>query len=248
MKWRNHLDIADAVADALALPFYQKEVLRQASVEPDKHGERMLHFDRKGNPYLRWMRHHHPEAQVIESLAWKGRRAFLEGRDDDAVWCVGKALHFLQDDCVSTGLFGMAHDDIEEAISGLRLSRETVVSGVRGAKVSVSFMRECVRSVKSCRDPEAALGRAGLFSGALAASVLRGRTPDRRLMEEWQSVRHRFRLVVLPASLLLAVAGLMSSLLSNDPRIALLVMPALLAPFAYRRYWFLKEEMTWFCL
>ena len=69
MKWRNHLDIADAVADALALPPYQKEILRQASVEPDKHGERVLHFDRKGEPYLRWMRHHRPEAQVIESLA-----------------------------------------------------------------------------------------------------------------------------------------------------------------------------------
>jgi hypothetical protein len=248
MKWRNHLDIADAVADALELPSHQKEVLRQASVEPDKHGERLLHFDRNGEPHLRWMRHHRPEARVIESLAWKGRRAFLEGRDDDAVWCVGKALHFLQDDCVSTGAFGRAHDDSEEAISDLRLSRETVVSGVSGAKVSMNFMLGCVRSAKPCRDPEVALNRAGLFSGALAASVLLGRTPDRRLMEEWLSVRRRFRLAVLPSSLSLAAAVLMSSLLVNELIIAPLAMVALLAPWAYRRYWFLKEEMTWFGL
>ena len=95
MKWRNHLDIADAVADALELSPHRKEILRQASVEPDKHGERVLHFDRRGEPYLRWMRHHHPEAEVIEAMAWKARYALLEGREDDAVWCVGKALHFL---------------------------------------------------------------------------------------------------------------------------------------------------------
>src|SRR5512135_194074 len=106
MKWQNHLEIADAVAEALALPPGLKEILRQASIEPDKHGERLVRFDGKGEPHLRWMRHHRPEAQVIESLARKGRIAFLEGRDDDAVWCLGKALHFLQDDCVSTGLLG----------------------------------------------------------------------------------------------------------------------------------------------
>ncbi len=177
MKWRNHLDIADAVADALSLSPDQTEILRQASIEPDKHGERVLRFDRKGEPYLRWIRHHRPEAEVIEALAWKGRRAFLAGREDDAIWCVGKALHFLQDQCVSVGPLGLGHDGSELAISDHRVSREAVLSGVRGAKVSAHFMRECVRSVRPSRDPVAALNRAGLFSGALAASVLRGSDP-----------------------------------------------------------------------
>ncbi len=248
MKWRNHLDIADAVADALELSPHRKEILRQASVEPDKHGERVLHFDRRGEPYLRWMRHHHPEAEVIEAMAWKARYALLEGREDDAVWCVGKALHFLQDDCVSLGPLGTRHDRSELAISELRLSRETVVSGVRGAKVSVNFMRECLRSIRPSRDPMTALDRAALFSGALAASVLRGRNPERRLLSEWLATRRRFLLGVVPASFALAIAAFVSSLLANEPMITLIAFPALFAPFAYRRYWFLKEEMTWFGL
>ncbi len=248
MKWRNHLDIADAVADALALSSYQKEVLRQASVEPDRHGERVLRFDRKGEPYLRWMRHHRPEVELIESLAWKGRRAFLQGREDDAVWCLGKALHFLQDYCVHIGPFGAGHDGSEMAIADHRVSRETVASGASGATVSVTFMRKCLRSVKPCRDPTMALDQAGLFSGALAASVLRGRTPDRRMLEEWRCIRRRFRLIVIPASSLFAVGALVLSVLVNEPTIALLALPALSAPLAYRRYWFLKEEMAWFGL
>ena len=248
MKWRNHLDIADAVADALALSPYQREVLRQASVEPDKNGERVLRFDRKGELYLRWMRHHRPEVEVIESLAWKGRLAFLEGRDDDAIWCVGKALHFLQDYCVSIGPFGMGHDDSEIAISEYRVSQKTVVSGVLGAKVSVAFMRECLRSVRPCRDPMMALNQAGLFSGALAASVMRGRAPDRRLLEEWQRTRHRFRLAIVPASFSVAVGAPLTSLVSNEPLISLFALPALLAPWSFRHYWFLKEEMAWFGL
>jgi hypothetical protein len=246
MKWRNHLDIADAVADALALPPYQKEILRQASVEPDKHGERVLHFDGKGEPHLRWMRHHRPEAQVIESLLRKGRRAFLEGREDDAIWCVGKALHFLQDDCVSTGLLGRAHDEREDEISDHRVSRETVAAGAREAEVSLNFMRECVRSVTPCRDPLVALNRAGLFSGAVAASVLRGCSSDRGLLDEWQLVRRRFQMIVLPAAGALVITALAASVLVNEPLIALASVPGLLAPWAYRRYWFLKEEMSWF--
>jgi len=222
--------------------------LRQASVEPDKNGERVLRFDRKGQPYLRWMRHHRPEVQVIESLAWKGRLAFLEGREDDAIWCLGKALHFLQDYCVSVGPFGMGHDGCEEAISEYRVSQETVVSAVRGSTVSAAFVRECLRSVRPCRDPMTALNQATIFSGALAASVLRGRTPDRRLLEEWQRTRRRFRLVIVPISFPVAVGAPLISFIVNEPLIALFMLPALLAPWSYRHYWFLKDEMAWFGL
>jgi len=248
MKWRNHLDIADAVADALALPSHRREILRQASIEPDKHGERVLRFDRKGEPYLRWMPHHRPDDEVIEALAWKARRAFLEGREDDAVWCMGKALHFLQDDCVSTGPLGKGHDSSEDAMAELRLSRETVASGVNNAKVSVNFMRECIQSVRPCRDPLMALNRAGLFSGALAASVLQGKNPERWLKQEWIVAKRRFRLVVLPTAILLASAALVASLMANELLIVLLALPALIAPFACGRYWLLKEEMSWFGL
>jgi hypothetical protein len=217
-------------------------------VEPDKNGERVLRFDRKCQPYLRWMRHHRPEVEVIESLAWKGRHAFLEGRDDDAIWCLGKALHFLQDYCVSIGPFGMGHDDSEDAISEYRVSRRTVFSAVCGAKVSVAFMRECLRSVKPCHDPTIALNQAGLFSGALAASVLRGRAPNRGLLEEWQRTRRRFRLMIIPVSFSAAVGAPLMSILANEPLIALFALPALLAPWSYRHYWLLKEEMAWFGL
>lgn len=248
MKWRNHLDIADAVAEALGLPPYLREVLRQASVEPDKHGERLMQFDRKGEPSLRWTRHHRPEVEVIESLAWKGRRAFLEGRQDDAVWCVGKALHYLQDECVSTGLLGIKHDDREDAISDHRVSRDAVLSGVRGAEPSASFMRDVLRSIRPNRDPVKALDRAGLFSGALAASVLLEREPNRRILLEWQGARRRFRTVVLPASIMVAVVASMASFLLGEALIVLAVVPAFLAPIAYRRYWSTKEEMAWFGL
>ena len=144
---------------------------------------------------------------MIESLAWKGRRAFLERREDDAVWCVGKALHYLQDECVSTGLLGTKHDDREDAISDHRVSRDAVNSGVRGAEPSAHFMREVLRSIKPNRDPVKALDRAGLFSGALAASVLLEREPDRRILLEWQGTRRRFWTAVLPASVLVAVVA-----------------------------------------
>jgi hypothetical protein len=245
MKWRNHLDIADAVADALSFSPGQKEILRQASIEPDKHGEKVLRFDRNGEPYLHWMRHHRPEAEVIEAMAWKGRRAFLAGREEDAIWCLGKALHFLQDQCVSVGPLGKGHDSNELAISDLRVSRETVLSGVRDAKVSASFMRECVRSVRPSRDPVTALNRAGLFSGALAASVLQERYPDRGLLAEWQLAKRRFWLALF-ASLAFAIAAPVASLLAAVPLVALAGLPALAAPWAYLRYRFLREEMAWF--
>jgi hypothetical protein len=141
----------------------------------------------------------------------------------------------------------MGHDDSEIAIADYRVSQETVTSGVRGAKVSVTFMRDCIRSVKPCRDPMLALKQAGIFSGALAASVLRGREPDLRLVEEWRRTRRRFR-IILPVSLSIAVGTLMTSILVNDLLVVLLALSILLMPWIYRPYWFLKEEMIWFGL
>jgi hypothetical protein len=52
--------------------------------------------------------------------------------------------------------------------------------------------------------------------------------------------------VILPTTILLAIAAFVVSLMTNEILIALVALSALLAPFAYRRYWFLKEEMSWF--
>jgi hypothetical protein len=123
-----------------------------------------------------------------------------------------------------------------------------VASGVRGAKVSVAFMHDCLWSIKPCRDPLVALDQAGIFSGALAASVLRGKVPSRRLLEEWQRARRQFWMVAVPASFSVAVGAPLLSLLVNEPLVALFALAAVLATWSYRHYWFLKKELTWFGL
>ena len=76
MKWKSHLEIANAVAERLDLPKEMSEVLRQGSIQPDREGDKVITRDGRMLLRRRRVRHHRP-AQRAFRLEAKRERSVL---------------------------------------------------------------------------------------------------------------------------------------------------------------------------
>lgn len=249
MKWKNHLQIANLVADELSLPRELREVLRQGVIQPDKEGDKVVRFDRQGLPYRQRVRHHKVRWRFIMSLVWKARLAHLEGREEDAVWCLGRAMHYVQDRSVAIGPFGILHDRREAEIGRRKASPESVEVGAIAAAPSPIFVEMCLRTLAPRRSPHAALHQACALSSAMANAVLSDPTPGPMFQHDLLRLQRRHRRLFFPAALLAGAIPLALAPLLGDPYIAVLSLPlavgVLMSDLAYRDG---KKSARWFAL
>lgn len=247
MKWRNHVDIAGSVAQELSLPPELRGVLRAGVLQPDREGDKAVRLDRNALPHRQRIRHHHPRRRFIMGLLWKARAAHLEGREGDAVWCLGRALHYVQDGSVAVGPFHIFHDRREEELGRGKPVPRAIHLGEECALPSPMFVSMCLRSLRPKRRARDSMFQACLLSSALSSAVLSSPWPSEALLAEGRRAERRHRLVFLPSAVgagLLAATGL---LLSGQPVLlplaALLAVGVLRSDLAYHHY---LRELRWF--
>ena len=246
MKWKNHMEIARAVAQALTLSPVLASILVEGSVQPDKEADKIIRVNREKTLYRARMAHHRADRRFIMNLIWKARRDRLEGRDEDAVWCLGRALHYVEDLCVATAPFGMSHDSREEAIGRHRVNENAIMGGIRNSLNSPHFVWRCLLSLRSKRDPEDALFQAAMYAAAISASVLGPVRPPRHLMHEIRGAKLAHWLIFLP--LASALAAIFVYLAFTLQPLLVLAAPLLflMTLLADRRYAYLRKEARWF--
>jgi len=174
MKWKSHLEIADAVSCQLGLPEGLRRVLREGSIQPDREGDKVVV---KEGVLLRRhrVRHHRASKRFIRSLLTTARTAHLEGREEDAIWCLGRALHYIQDGSVAVGPLGWFHDRRESEIAVEHPFPSAIRLGEGVATPSPIFIDLCLRLLSPKRRSDAAMHQACMLSSALAFSVLSSR-------------------------------------------------------------------------
>jgi hypothetical protein len=209
MKWKSHLEITKAVAERLDLPKEMSEVLRQASIQPDREGDKAITRDGRGLLRRRRVRHHHATKRFIKGLLWKARTAYLEGREEDAMWCLGRALHYVQDRSVAVGPFNWFHDAREAEIGSRRVPKYAISIGEEAAVSSPFFVDLCLRSLSPKKSSSSAMNQASMISTALAFAVLLDPYPSRELAIQIKMCERRHRTVFMP--LAVGVAAILAS-------------------------------------
>lgn len=247
MKWKSHLEIADAISEQLDLAPEMREILRQGSIQPDREGDKVIERDSHMLLRRRWVRHHRGGKRFIRKLLWKARSAHLQGREEDALWCLGRALHYIQDRSVAVGPFSWFHDAREAEIGKRWVLPGAINIGGELAVPSPLFIDLCLRSLSPKRGASSALHQACMLSSALAFSVLFDPMPSGELVMELERSERRHRLIFLP--LAIGMAGLMSSigLWLGQPALIVSSIPLAAAILLLdSRNRMLRREVEWF--
>jgi hypothetical protein len=247
MKWKSHLEIANAVAERLDLPKEMSEVLRQGSVQPDREGDKHITRDARGLLRRSRVRHHRATKRFIKGLLWKARAAYLEGREDDAMWCLGRALHYVQDRSVAVGPFHWFHDAREAEIGSRRVPNDAISIGEEAAVPSPLFIDLCLRSLSPKKAPSSAMNQASMISAALAFAVLLEPYPSRELTIQIKICERRHRMVFMP--LALGAAAILASVgvwLGQPFLVASSVPTAAVILSLDSRRRMLRREKEWF--
>jgi len=246
MKWSSHAEIARCVAVVLGLTSGLEDILVEASLDPDRNALHMSKEGKGGAERVR-IRHHDPARPELMRLLWKARSARLEGRNEDAVWCLGRALHYIQDMHVRTGPFMLKHDQAERDIARLAVDKGVAVAGADAAIASPHYVRACLGRAGPVRDPRLALDCATMLSSSIAVATFSDRSPSPALLSRWKREGRRHRFIVLPVAIGAPVALVLGSLAFGAPQASVIGIPVFLATLCTdSHYYFDREEARWF--
>jgi hypothetical protein len=246
MKWKSHTGIARAIALEMGLSDEPEKALCAGSVEPDKRPDRAFKVSKKGRTYIGRAPHHQPPTGTIMAYAWRSRKAYLLGNEYWAVKSLGRALHYVQDKCVSTGFRGRAHDAMEDELADITPPVSAVRQGIDLAVCSPFFVRECVNTVRPRKDPHRAMYEATLFSSAIFASVLGPLEAEEEFTIEYGKAinGHRLRYALGAGAVATSAVGAYAS---QQPLLLVLGGVAALAAVRIDRdYYHLRDEAEWY--
>jgi len=115
--------------------------------------------------------HHNPSDSKIVELIWQARRFWLDGKENDAGFQLGRALHYIHDGLVSKGFMGLFHGSNESKIQTLNISENILDSGIKDSRSDPFYVEDLVRSV-SWKKPDEAIDRASYITAYLIKAVL----------------------------------------------------------------------------
>ncbi len=137
------------------------------------------------------IRHHSVELKHIVNLVYRARRLFLQGYKHEALRCLGRALHYVQDALIPIDMHSLEHYidrllryrirdvDTKSIPFELRSDIETVLSS----------------NLKPCTSAQECIDRAIRISLFIARAVLMPREPPRELLSDIDELRHRLKLL-----------------------------------------------------
>ncbi|MCS7365346.1 MAG: hypothetical protein NDF54_07920 [archaeon GB-1867-035] len=103
MKWKTHRLIAKLIGREFNFSPGLVEILSKGSIDPDIHPDYTYRV--YGYKRVRIKKvvesHHNASTSLIMKYIWKSRDAWLNGDTVSALFNLGRALHYVQDKCVS---------------------------------------------------------------------------------------------------------------------------------------------------
>lgn len=136
--------------------------------EPDRSPEAELQakVSRRGNVYLvvNRVRHHGVNRNRIMRRLWHARRLWLDGKQFEAAWQLGYALHYIQDACIG----GLNHASDEAEIRRIPIPVHVIEANARPP-----FISSLERAVAGLRpaNPLKALENASAVSAMATVAV-----------------------------------------------------------------------------
>lgn len=185
MKWKDHRRLIGAATQRHHVSPFTYKGLMEGVVYPDKTNSwRKKHGKRLES-------HHHPDTDKIIKLIWQARRHWLNGKENDAGFQLGRALHYIHDSLVSKGFLGWSHDSNENEINTLHINENALYAGIVDSECD-PFYAERLVHYSSPQSPEKALEMASYITASLIKAVLNYQEIPLALEEESKiaSIQH----------------------------------------------------------
>jgi hypothetical protein len=184
MKWEDHKRLIMAATRQHHVPLHTYKGLLDGVVYPDKINASLKNQGRHLES------HHNPDADKIIKLIWKARRYWLNGKENDAGFQLGGALHYIHDSLVSKGFLGCSHDSNEEEINKLNINNNSLLAGIADSRCD-PFYAERFAYYSSSNDPEKALEIASYATASLIKAVLNHQATPPELEAEYDYAKMR---------------------------------------------------------
>ena len=179
MKWKDHRRLILAAKEKNHVPYSTYKGLMEGVIYPDKtnswrrnHGKRLES-------------HHHPNKGKIVKLILQSRIHWLEGKENDAGFQLGRALHYIHDGLVSKGFIGLFHSSNENKIHSMNLNDNKVDLGLRDSLSDPFYIEDVVQNMAP-QNPEKAIDKALYITASLIKAVLNYQTIPSELVEEYK--------------------------------------------------------------
>jgi hypothetical protein len=256
LKWKSHIAIAKAIADSMGFPKDLEREFSQGSIEPDKRPDKVVGVSGRGRVYVARAPHHRPSLSVVMKHIWNARRSYLNNDYLESVKSLGRALHYVQDSCLSKGFLGLSHGSREEDLLSQKVSVEFIEAGLKRAVCSPHYVKDTIRKVRPSADLREIMSQACLYSAAIAKAVLGEKKPPNKLVEDFQSAKEKYRERTIPVSISILLGAVLVSIAAftlwhiESWQLALLLILSIFAGYLAQRldlkYHYLKEEAKWF--
>lgn len=223
-------------------------VLSKGSIDPDVHPDYTYRAYGYRRVKIRKVveSHHNASTSLIMKYVWRSRDAWLNEDMERALFNLGRALHYVQDKCVSKGFLGLFHEKIEKNLSEANFPNYTFNKIKEQAKNSPHFIKNILNSLNPEKDASKILEKAIETSILITASTLSSREAKKELLEAYEEAKQKFMERTKPAAI---GVGLISTIL-------LFIFNPFFSPlgliFGYiiylsdRNYHYLKEEAKWY--
>ncbi len=149
MKWKDHRRLIIAAAQKQYVPTATYRGLLEGVIYPDKTNSWRKEHGKSLES------HHNPNADKIVNLIRQARRFWLNGKEFDAGFQLGQALHYIHDGLVSKGFTGLFHDSNENKIQTMNLHENIIDSAIKDSKSDPFYVEDLVQRVSS-QEPEKA--------------------------------------------------------------------------------------------
>jgi hypothetical protein len=249
MKWKTHRIIAKILGKEFGLPPNLINLLIKGSIDPDIHPDYTyrIYGYKRFKVYRVAQPHHNAPTNLIMNYIWKARYAWLKEDLEDTMFNIGKALHYIQDKCVSKGFLGLFHESIEEKLSETKLANEYFTKEKTMAKSSPHFIKEIINSLNAEEEGERILKKALHISAIIMASIMSDKNIPEKLYNEYLHVKKRYKRKTFPIAI---VIGLTSIVLFYSFLGLYTLFTGLLIGYTVqwldRKYHYLKEEARWY--
>ena len=241
---------------SLGFPKDLEKAFSQGSIEPDKRPDKIVRVGGRGRAYRSRAPHHKPRLGVVMKHVWNARLSYLDKDHIEAVKSLGRALHYVQDSCVSKGFLSLSHNSREEDLLRQMVSEDSIKMGFNMAVCSPHYVKDTIRSVKPSGDLSEIMRQACLYSAAIAKAVLGEKKPSSKLLVDFGSANEKYRKRTIPVSIGVIIVILLASLVAfifwrlELWHLAILVASSISAGYIAQRfdlkYHYLKEEAKWF--
>jgi hypothetical protein len=208
---KTHISIAKALFRKLGLPKEYEKIFVKAIVEPDNW--------RRRDPRRK---HHYLQYNTVLEYIKQARRAYINGDTSKCLWCLGIALHFIQDAFIPsprTKRLREIHERLERKMESYKSGTLYMLNDAvnEGFKVNISsppkFIKRTLSDIQWIYDKQYLLETVVKTSASITAAVFDSKNPPIGLHEKYIMLKKSHNKRVLKASIISLISVVTGSAL-----------------------------------